>query len=58
MRALVSEPDWGSIAGAWLTEWGELPATRCAIGSLRACGSIGAQPRGFFTGGARMNLKH
>jgi hypothetical protein len=48
--------DWGSIAGAWLTEWertGE-PEMRARLeASMR---TIAAQPRGFLTGGGWMNL--
>lgn len=49
--------DWGSIAGAWLTEWERTrsPAMRDRLAaSMR---TIAAQPRGFFTGGGRMNLR-
>lgn len=48
--------DWGSIAGAWLTEW-ERTGDRGIRDRLRASmRSIGAQPRGFFTAGGWMNL--
>jgi hypothetical protein len=48
--------DWGSIAGAWLTEWERTgnPAMRDRL--LASMRSIAAQPRGFFTGGAPMHL--
>ena len=49
--------DWGSIAGAWLTEWertGSREMRERLVASMR---SIGAQPKGFFTGGGRMNLR-
>jgi hypothetical protein len=49
--------DWGSIAGAWLTEW---ERTRSAVMRERLVASmrtIAAQPRGFFTGSGRMNLR-
>jgi hypothetical protein len=49
--------DWGSIAGAWLTEW---ERTRSPVMRDRlAAGmrTIAAQPRGFFTGSGRMDLR-
>lgn len=49
--------DWGSIAGAWLTEWERTknPVMRDRLAaSMR---SIAAQPKGFFTGESRMNLR-
>ena len=49
--------DWGSIAGAWLTEW---ERTRSPVMRDRLAASmrtIAAQPRGFFTGSGRMNLR-
>ena len=48
--------DWGSIAGAWLTEWertGDPKMRERLVNSMR---SIAAQPRGFFSGGAPMHL--
>ena len=48
--------DWGSIAGAWLTEW---ERTRDPVMNSRLLASmrtIGMQPKGFFTGAGRMNL--
>jgi hypothetical protein len=48
--------DWGSIAGAWLTEWertGDSNVRNRLRASMR---TIGDQPRGFFTGGGWMNL--
>lgn len=48
--------DWGSIAGAWLTEWERTgnPDMRARLeAGMR---TIAAQPRGFFTGSAWMNL--
>ncbi len=48
--------DWGSLAGAWLTEWertgSELMRTRLVNGMR----TIGAQPNGFFSAGMTMNL--
>jgi hypothetical protein len=48
--------DWGSLAGAWLTEWERTrdPGMRARL--LAGMRTIGAQPRGFFTGGERLNL--
>jgi hypothetical protein len=48
--------DWGSLASAWLTEWERTrdPGIRDRL--LASMKSIGAQPRGFFTGGGRFNL--
>lgn len=48
--------DWGSLAGAWLTEWertGDAQMRARLVASMR---TIAAQPQGFFTGGARMEL--
>jgi len=48
--------DWGSLAAAWLTEWertGDLTMKTRLVESMQ---SIGRQPRGFFTGGARLKL--
>ncbi len=49
--------DWGSIAGAWLTEWERTRAPEMRERLLAGMRSIAAQPRGFFTGGGRMNLR-
>jgi hypothetical protein len=48
--------DWGSIAGAWLTEWERTNDPRIRDRLLASMRTIAAQPRGFFTGGGRMNL--
>jgi hypothetical protein len=48
--------DWGAAAAAWLTEWertGDVTMRNRLLASMR---SIAAEPRGFFTGGARLNL--
>jgi hypothetical protein len=48
--------DWGAAAAAWLTEWersGNVLMRDRLLASMR---SIASQPRGFFTGGARLNL--
>ncbi len=49
--------DWGSLAAAWLTEW-ERTGDAKLRDQLKACMlSIAHQPRGFFTGGAKLNLE-
>jgi hypothetical protein len=48
--------DWGSLAGAWLTEWertGDKAVRDRLAASMR---TIGGQPKGFFTGGSVLNL--
>jgi hypothetical protein len=48
--------DWGSLAAAWLTEW-ERTGDPKIRDQIKACmETIARQPRGFFTGGARLNL--
>jgi hypothetical protein len=48
--------DWGSLAAAWLTEW-ERTGDPKLRDQIKACmESIARQPRGFFTGGAKLNL--
>jgi hypothetical protein len=48
--------DWGSLAAAWLTEWERTGDPRMRERLLASMTSIGRQPRGFFTGGSRLNL--
>ena len=48
--------DWGSLAGAWLTEWERTRDPKMRNRLLASMRSIAAQPRGFFTGGSRLNL--
>jgi hypothetical protein len=48
--------DWGSIAGAWLTEWERTGSRKMRERLMASMRSIGRQPRGFFTGGGRMHL--
>ncbi|GFE86780.1 exo-rhamnogalacturonan lyase family protein [Steroidobacter agaridevorans] len=48
--------DWGSIAGAWLTEWERTGSRQMRDRLVASMRSIGSQPQGFFTGGGRMNL--
>jgi hypothetical protein len=49
--------DWGSIAGAWLTEWERTGNPRMRDRLLASMRTIGRQPRGFFTGSGQMNLR-
>jgi hypothetical protein len=48
--------DWGSLAGAWLTEWERTRDPKMRDRLVSSMKSIAAQPKGFFTGGERMNL--
>ncbi|MCB1122182.1 MAG: Tat pathway signal sequence domain protein, partial [Verrucomicrobiae bacterium] len=48
--------DWGSQAGAWLTEWERTGDVKMRDRLLAGMHSIGAQPNGFFSTGAAMNL--
>ncbi len=49
--------DWGSVAGAWLTEWERTGDPRIRARLMASMRTIGAQPRGFFTSGGRLNLR-
>ena len=48
--------DWGALASAWFTEWERTrdPVFRDRL--IASMKTIGAQPRGFFTGSERFNL--
>jgi hypothetical protein len=48
--------DWGSVAGAWLTEWERTGDDRIRARLLASMKTIAAQPKGFFTGSGKMNL--
>jgi hypothetical protein len=48
--------DWGAAAAAWLTEWERSGNVHMRDRLLASMRSIASQPRGFFTGGARLNL--
>jgi hypothetical protein len=48
--------DWGSAASAWLTEWERTGDQRVRDRLLAGMRTIATQPRGFFTGGARLDL--
>ena len=49
--------DWGSLAGAWLTEWERTGSAKMRDRLLASMRTIGAEPHGFFTRGATMNLE-
>lgn len=49
--------DWGSLAAAWLTEWERTGDPKMKARLIDSMKSIAAQPRGFFTGGAKLNLQ-
>ena len=49
--------DWGSLAAAWLTEWERTGSPVMRDRLLASMTSIAAQPRGFFSGGSRLNLE-
>lgn len=48
--------DWGSLAGAWLTEWERTADPKMRDRLLASMRTIASQPLGFFTGGARLEL--
>ena len=48
--------DWGSLAAAWLTEWERTGDPKLRAQLVACMESIARQPRGFFTGGAKLNL--
>jgi hypothetical protein len=48
--------DWGALASAWFTEWERTRDAKFRDRLLASMKSIGSQPRGFFTGSARLNL--
>lgn len=48
--------DWGSIAGAWLTEWERTGNPEMRERLLNSMRSIAGQPRGFFSASAPMHL--
>ena len=48
--------DWGSLAGAWLTEWERTRDKRVQDKLVTSMKTIAAQPRGFFSGSGKMNL--
>ncbi len=48
--------DWGSLAGAWLTEWERTGDARMLGRLTESMRTIGAQPHGFFTTNVTMNI--
>ncbi len=48
--------DWGSLAGAWLTEWERTGSELMRTRLLNGMRTIGAQPHGFFSSDVTMNL--
>lgn len=48
--------DWGSLAGAWLTEWERTGSAAMRDRLLAGMKSLGRQPHGFFSTGATLNL--
>ena len=49
--------DWGSLAGAWLTEWERTGDARIRERLLASMRTLGAQPKGFFTNGLILNVE-
>jgi hypothetical protein len=48
--------DWGSLAGAWLTEWERTGDPKMRARLVASMEGIAAQPNGFFTGAAKLDL--
>jgi len=48
--------DWGSLAGAWLTEWERTGDPRMLSRLSESMRTIGEQPNGFFSNSATINL--
>ena len=48
--------DWGSLAGAWLTEWERTGDPRMRDRLLASMRTLGAQPRGLFSTGLILNV--
>lgn len=48
--------DWGSLAGAWMTEWERTGSEAMKTRLLNSMRTIGGQPHGFFSAGVTMNL--
>lgn len=48
--------DWGSLAGAWFTEWERTGSELMKTRLLNGMRTIGAQPHGFFSSGVTMSL--
>ncbi len=48
--------DWGALVSAWFTDWERTRDPKMRDRLIASMKTIGAQPRGFFTGGERLNL--
>lgn len=48
--------DWGSLAGAWFTEWERTGSALMKTRLLNSMKTIGGQPHGFFSAGVTMDL--
>jgi hypothetical protein len=49
--------DWGAIAAAWLTEWERTGDARTRQKLLTSMRTLAAQPHGFFTGSALLDVE-
>lgn len=49
--------DWGSLAGAWLTEWERTGDARVRDRLLASMRTLGAQPKGLFSTGLILNVE-
>ncbi|MBP7140532.1 MAG: twin-arginine translocation signal domain-containing protein [Opitutaceae bacterium] len=49
--------DWGSLAGAWLTEWERTRSEKMRDRLMASMISLGRQPHGFFSTGMTLNLE-
>lgn len=49
--------DWGSLAGAWLTEWERTGDARVRDRLLASMKTLGAQPKGLFSTGLILNVE-
>ena len=49
--------DWGSLAGAWLTEWERTGDARIRDRLIASMQTLGAQPRGLFSTGLILNVE-
>jgi hypothetical protein len=49
--------DWGSLAGAWLTEWERTGDAKTRDRLIASMKTLGAQPRGFFSTGLILNVE-
>jgi hypothetical protein len=49
--------DWGSLAGAWLTEWERTGDPKMRDRLLASMRTLGQQPKGFFTSELTINLE-